>query len=76
LFEQVLKKTYTKEDYITQFSIRTPENLSKIERMFDIFSTRVKDTPEILFDVLKEQKERLLEAQNRYGDYISPYNLI
>jgi phosphoenolpyruvate carboxykinase (GTP) len=76
LFKQVLKKTYTKEDYITQFTIRTPENLSKIERMFDIFSTRVKDTPEILFDILKEQKKRLLEAQNRYGDYITPYNLI
>ena len=75
LFKQVLNKTYTKDDYVKQFTIRIPENLSKIERMFDIFNTRVKDTPKILFKVLEEQKERLLEAQEEYGDYISPFDL-
>jgi phosphoenolpyruvate carboxykinase (GTP) len=76
LFKQVLNKTYTKEDYIKQFTVRIPENLSKIERMNEIFTTRVKDTPEILFKVLEEQKERLLVSQKKYGDYISPYDLI
>jgi len=76
LFKQVLNKEYTKEDYIKQFTVRIPENLSKIERMKEIFNTRVQDTPEILFEVLKEQKERLLSAQKKHGDYISPYDLI
>jgi len=76
LFKQVLNKTYTKYDYNIQFTIRIPENLSKIERMFYIFRKRVKDTPEIVFDVLKEQKQRLLEAQKMHGDYISPNNFI
>lgn len=76
LFKQVLNKTYPKKDYIKQFKIRIPENLSKIERMVDIFNTRVQDTPELLFKILKEQKERLLDAQAKYGDYVSPYSLI
>ena len=54
--------------------VRIPENLSKIERMFYIFRTRVQDTPKIVFDVLKEQKKRLLEAQRVHGDYIPPNN--
>jgi phosphoenolpyruvate carboxykinase (GTP) len=74
LFELVLNKTYTEDDYIKQFTVRIPENLSKIERMFYIFRTRVQDTPKIVFDVLKEQKKRLLEAQRVHGDYIPPNN--
>lgn len=76
LFRQVLKKSYTKEDYTKQFMIRIPENLSKIKRMKKIFTIRVKDTPEILFKILNEQKERLFIAQKKYGDYISPYELL
>ena len=76
LFKQVQNKTYTKEDYVKQFTIRIPENLSKIERMKEIFTKRVQDTPDILFKILDEQKERLLEYQEEFGDYISPFDLI
>ncbi len=76
LFIQVLNKKYTKEDYIKQFTVRIPENLSKIKRMNEIFSTRVKDTPDVLFKILNEQKDRLINAQKKYGKYISPYDLI
>jgi len=72
LFKQVLNKDYTKEDYIQQFTVRIPENLSKIERMKEVYTKRVTDTPEILFKVLDEQKQRLLDAQKQCGDYISP----
>lgn len=75
LFKKVLNKKYIKEDYIKQFTIRIPENLSKIERMREIFTKRVLDTPKILFKILDEQKERLLEYQKKYGDYISPHEL-
>jgi phosphoenolpyruvate carboxykinase (GTP) len=74
LFKQVLNKDYTKEDYIKQFTVRIPENLTKIERMKNIYTTRVLDTPKILFKILDEQKERLLDAQKKHGDYISPYD--
>jgi phosphoenolpyruvate carboxykinase (GTP) len=76
LFKTVLNKSYSKKDYVEQFTIRIPENLSKIERMFKIFTDRVQDTPKVLFEILEEQKKRLLEAQEKYGDYISPFDLI
>jgi len=74
LFKQVQNKEYTKEDYIKQFTVRIPENLSKIERMKEIFTKRVLDTPDIVFKVLEEQKQKLIAAQKKYGDYISPYD--
>ncbi len=75
LFKEVLGKDYKKEDYIKQFTIRVPENLAKIERIKKIYETRVKDTPKIVFEVLEQEKDRLMEAQRKYGDYISPESL-
>jgi len=72
LFKQVLNKDYTEDDYIKQFTVRIPENLSKIERMKEIFTKRVYDTPDIVFKVLDKQKQRLIDAQKKYGDYILP----
>jgi phosphoenolpyruvate carboxykinase (GTP) len=72
LFNQVLGKDYGKEDYIKQFTIRVPENLAKIERVQRFYQENVTDTPLELFGILYLQRERLLEAQARFGDYISP----
>jgi len=75
LFEQVLDKTYSEEDYIKQFTIRIPENIAKVDRIIDIYKTRVPDAPQILFDILAQQRERLEEARSKYGEYISPFTL-
>ncbi len=72
LFKEVLEKDYSKEDYEKQFVIRIPENLAKIERIMQIYKTRVRDTPEELFEILEEQKKKLEEARKGQGDYISP----
>jgi hypothetical protein len=40
--------------------------------MEKIFQTRILDTPAIVFQVLKEQQKRLLDAQQTYGDTIPP----
>ncbi|MGA2682635.1 MAG: phosphoenolpyruvate carboxykinase (GTP) [Candidatus Bathyarchaeia archaeon] len=72
LFKQVLNKNYPKEDYIKQFTIRVPENLAKIERVSRFYQENVTDTPLELFGILYLQRQRLLEAKNKYGDYISP----
>jgi len=72
LFKNVLNKDYSENDYIDQFTVRIPENLSKIERMMEIFKARVHDTPDIVFKVLEEQQKRLLAAKEKYGDYIKP----
>lgn len=75
LFKEVLNKGYTKEDYVKQFTLRIPENIKKIDRISSIYRTQVMDTPKVVFDVLEEQRIRLLEAQEAFGNYISPFTL-
>jgi phosphoenolpyruvate carboxykinase (GTP) len=75
LFNTVLGKDYEKGDYISQFIIRVPENLAKIERVQRFYQENVTDTPLELFGILYLQRERLLEAQAAFGDYISPESL-
>ena len=72
LFKEVLDKDFTVEDYNEQFNIRIKENLAKIDRIEEIYKTQVMDAPQILFDVLEDQRKRLLSAQEKYGNYIKP----
>lgn len=72
LFSQVLGKDYGKKDYDQQFTVRVPENLAKIERVQRFYQENVSDTPLELFGILYLQRERLLEAKKRFGDYIPP----
>ena len=72
LFKDVLNKEYRLEDYDEQFKLRVNEHLAKIDRILEIYQSRVSDTPQILFDVLEAQKKRLLEAKEKFGDYIIP----
>ncbi len=73
IFKQLLNKEYTKEDYIAQFTIRVPENLAKIERVKHFWEGE-ENTPEQVFDVLEQQKTRLIEVQKKFGNYVSPEN--
>lgn len=75
LFSQHLNKEYKKDDYIKQFMIRVPENLSKIERIEKIYREKVKDTPDVVFFELKNERERLIEAKEKFGEYINPFDL-
>ena len=72
LFKEVLNKDYQKEDYNKQFTIRIPENLAKIERVQRFYQENVTDTPLELFGILFQQRQRLIEAKEKYGEYISP----
>jgi phosphoenolpyruvate carboxykinase (GTP) len=74
LFRQVLNKDYSTEDYAKQFSIRVPENLGKIERVQRFYQENVSDTPLEMFGILYLQRERLLKAKEKFGDFISPEN--
>ncbi len=72
LFDKILKKDYSEEDYNRQFTLRIPENLAKIDRLLNIYRSRVLDTPQIVLKVFEEQRRRLEEAREKSGDYISP----
>lgn len=75
LFKIYLNKEYKRDDYIKQFMIRVPENLEKIKRIEKIYRESVKDTPEIVFYHLNEERRRLLEAKEKFGNYINPFDL-
>ncbi|MBA7713267.1 hypothetical protein ES703_122268 [subsurface metagenome] len=72
LFKEVLDKDYNEEDYVKQFTLRIPENLAKIERIVEIYRTKVPDAPDILFKVLEEEKKKLEMARAEHGDYVPP----
>jgi phosphoenolpyruvate carboxykinase (GTP) len=75
LFKEVLDQDYAKKDYDIQFMVRIPENLAKIDRVTNILKQKVSDIPPVVFKVLEEQKQRLKEAREKYGDYILPDKL-
>ena len=59
LFKKVLNKDYSESDYQQQFGLRIDANLAKIERIKEIYKTKVSDAPKILFEILEKQKKRL-----------------
>jgi len=76
LFQDVLGVDYSQTQYVEQFMLRVPENLRKLDRIEDVYRTQVPDTPDILFEVLAEQRKRLAQARDKHGDYISPLELL
>lgn len=75
IFRDVLKKEYSREDYVKQFTIRVKENLDKMDRVEKFHRENVADSPAVLFRLLDEQRQRLLSAQTLHGDHISPFAL-
>ena len=76
LFKDHLDKDYTKNDYDRQFTIRIPENLAKFDRVEKIYREKVSDTPQILYDTFVKVRDRLKAAGDKYGDIISPFDLL
>ena len=72
LFKEHLNQDYSHDDYVTQFTIRVPELLGKIDRIEKIYRETVPDTPEELYVYLAEQRDRLKSAQVTYGNHIHP----
>ncbi|MCD6370337.1 MAG: phosphoenolpyruvate carboxykinase (GTP), partial [Thermoplasmata archaeon] len=72
LFKEVFDREYTREEYEKQFMIRVPELLAKIGRIRKIYS-QMNNIPPELFQELDAEEKRLMEAKERYGDYISPF---
>ncbi|MFC1728224.1 phosphoenolpyruvate carboxykinase (GTP) [Nanoarchaeota archaeon] len=74
LFKQVFDKEYTKDDYEKQFSIRTDKLLERMDRIEEIYNEE-EDTPVFFKQHITQQRKRLLEAKEKYGSVISPFDL-
>lgn len=75
LFRQHRNTEYSRADYAEQFTIRIPENMAKLDRIEKIYRETVCDSPKILFETFSKVRQLLLAAQDKYGDYISPFDL-
>jgi phosphoenolpyruvate carboxykinase (GTP) len=75
LFRQVLKKDYSVEEYVEQFTIRIPENLAKLDRVERIYREDVENTPRAVFDAIAAQRDRLKKLRAAKGDHVSPLDL-
>jgi phosphoenolpyruvate carboxykinase (GTP) len=76
LFKDQLDTEYTQDDYVKQFMVRIPENLAKIDRVQKVYTEKVADTPQVVFDTFDKVRKRLIAAQEKHGDYISPLDLV
>jgi phosphoenolpyruvate carboxykinase (GTP) len=73
LFKEIFDKEYTKEDYEKQFSVRISKLLERLDRIETVYKEE-DDIPEIFHKHLEQQRERLKEAQKKFGkDTISPF---
>ncbi len=72
LFKKHLKQKYSKIDYEKHFAISVASYISKCDRIAQIYHETVPDTPDIVFDLIRDQTERLLSAQKKHGDFLLP----
>ncbi len=75
LFRKALGHDYRREDYNRQFTVRVPEHIAKIDRISNIYKNNIPDTPAQVFAALEAQRQRLLEAKEKHGNYITPDKL-
>ncbi len=73
LFREVLGAGYARATYEQQFTLRVPENLARLDRVEKFFREEAAGAPPAVAEVLAAQRGRLLAAQKKHGDYISPF---
>jgi phosphoenolpyruvate carboxykinase (GTP) len=75
LFEKYLNKEFKEDLYEKLFSIRISKLLKKYERAWNIYTTKVPDTPKKFYYIMIEQKRKLEEAESLFGAIVSPFKL-
>jgi phosphoenolpyruvate carboxykinase (GTP) len=75
LFQDVLNRIYTKEQYAYQFSIRIDKILEKLNRIEDFYRPE-HDIPETFWNTLEKLRSDLYQLKGKYGrGTISPFEL-
>lgn len=71
LFRDIIKKPYPQELYDKQFSLYLENILARIDLQIDAYG-KESNIPAILFDVLEEQRQDLLELKDKFGPIVTP----
>lgn len=73
LFKRELATEYKKENYESQFTIRVPELLNKLDLAEQYFEKQTGGEPTELMDIIRTQRALLQETRKAYGENISPF---
>ncbi len=74
LFKQIISKEYPKELYDKQFSLYLDNILARIEMQMEAYG-KEENIPARLFEVLREQRQGLLQLKERFGPVVTPDQL-
>jgi len=74
LFKSIIDKEYPRDLYVKQFSLYIDNIINRIDLQTEAYS-KEKNIPARLFEVLKNQREALLELREKYGPIVSPEQL-
>jgi len=74
LFRECLDAEFTREQYVSLFSVRCAKLLEKTDRIEEVYHGAV-DVPDLLFVMLREQRARLEALRAAKGDVVSPFDL-
>ncbi len=74
LFKQIIDKPYPRELYDKQFSLYLDNILARIEMQIEAYG-KEENIPPRLFEVLRDQKQGLLQLKERFGPVVTPDRL-
>ena len=74
LFNSIIDKEYPQDLYVKQFSLYIDNIINRIDLQTEAYS-KEENIPTKLFEVLKNQKEALLELRENYGPIVAPEQL-
>jgi len=75
LFKSIIDKTYSKDLYTRHFSLYIENIVSRINLQLEAYGKET-GIPERLFEVLRKQREKLLQLRETYGPVVSPDQLL
>jgi len=74
LFREHLDAEFPEAKYVQLFSIRCTKLIEKIDRIEKVYRGEV-DVPDLLYVMLREQRQRLEALRSAKGDVVSPLDL-
>jgi phosphoenolpyruvate carboxykinase (GTP) len=75
LFKSIIDKDYPEALYIKQFSMYCDNIISRIDLQETAYGKEA-NIPDRLFEILKLQKEALLELKEKFGAVVTPAQLV
>ncbi len=75
LFESIIEKAYPEDLYDRQFSLYIDNILARNDLQTTAYA-KEEHIPQLLFDVLREQRDGLIDLKTKYGPIVTPAQLI